>query len=249
MNIDVVPQMRNRLVPIFDHKDEDGSPRRIAAGALFAVTFPTLMGVRSILNLPPFGPGNSPPNLIASFIVTWVIPSLWLWLIVRAWPRAASAYNLTGAPYPAPGHPAEKAQKSRPVSGGWEMSAWVFIAIAAFDLLGVVLQTRAVYNMPSGRALGCFLAGIALLTLKPRWRTGAIVTLWTYGAYWILGLILGASHLEYAQLRFFGSWIQYYEQPFAFLLVTLAGLITFIWPYYLLTSEKGKALFGLDAKP
>jgi hypothetical protein len=67
---------------------------------------------------------------------------------------------------------------------------------------------------------------------------------------------LGASHLEYAQhrfeyaqLRFFGSWIQSDEQPFAFLLVTIAGLITFIWPYWLLTSEKGKALFGLDAKP
>lgn len=227
----------------------NGAPRRGLAGALFAVFFPTLMGSCSFLYLPLLGFRDAPRTLFASFVITWAIPALLLWLIVRAWRQAASAYTLAGELNPAPGHQAETARNPLPVSSGWKASAWVFLAVAGFEFLGCVSQMHAVLRMPSGRAAADLFAGIALLTLNPRWRTAAIVTLWTGCFSWILSLALDASHLDYARLRFFGSTISFDEQPFVFLLVALADLATFVWPYWMLTSEKGKALFGLDAKP
>jgi serine/threonine protein kinase len=133
----------------------------------------------------------------------------------------------------------------------WTLSAWVFIAIG---LLAVVDTLASLYlrpmHLPIYPGLAHLFAGIALLTLSPRWRWVALVALGLALVAGAFVTIMTVVAPQQATVRFpaLNLTVPVTEQPYwaAAASVLLAFMVG--WPCYLLMCAKAKTLFGL-AKP
>ncbi len=223
-----------------------GGRRRGLSVALFGAFCPMLLTLSSAIYWPWFfwkstairqaaSTAFGPLTFDSGMRILWL--AVGTWILVRVWPWIANAYALSTPALHVSGRFETGPHDKRAISKWLVASAWVFIAVAILDL----------QNMLAGLALGIgnLIAGLALLTLTPRWRTAAIVTLWTACVIWVFRMVGSLIAPDYAELNLSGFNIRFSEHPFGFLLTALAGLSLIAWPYYVLTSNRGKATFGL----
>jgi serine/threonine protein kinase len=130
--------------------------------------------------------------------------------------------------------------------GWWTVSAWIFIAIG---VIAVVDTLAALYSRPLNftfyPGLAHLFAGIALLTLNPRWRMVALAGLWlAFLAGAFIGVMMavapqnGSVSLPMLDLRLKPNELPYLAAAAAVFLTVML-----VWPYYLLTCEQGRGLF------
>ena len=216
-----------------------------------------------------FFPSISPEPLTKSYslyspeIVVWMLLQSALvvgelWMLARVWSRFAAANGLsreslcTSRSFP------DELLSQKRVAGWWKVSAWVLIIAGASELL-VLIAYLTNYCPPSwavihsiglssNRGFANVFAGLALLTLNPRWRTAAIVTMWFAAVSLAFRLAHVADDPETAAITISGLFRRFCDQPIEHVLGEIAGLGLIVWPYWMLTRPRGEATFGLATK-
>ncbi len=216
------------------------------------------MNVRS-----PFGPAPLAPWL-GAFILTalFCIAAVWFAVGFLKANQALKSGNLDAVTSDEPpGDPSESAEEVRPAGkvepkkpkrpGWWTACAWAFIAVGVFSVIDTL---TGFYSRPVNQTfypgVAHLFAGVAMLTLSKHWRLIALVTLSLGLAAGVFICVMTVISPEHGSVSFPG-WsesVPASEMPrlaataVVFLALALGG------PCYLLTSTKGKELFGL-AKP
>jgi len=232
-----------------------GIDRRGLGIALFGTFLPIRANIDSGVVMPSmyllFPSVWSLPQRVKEFR-SWLLLLLLLlvefWILDRVWKRVAVTSALAiGADY----DPERRRRGTRDVIDSWKAIAWLLVALGVLELtpfIGYLWggQEHAI-GIHSYRAAGDLFAGLALLTLRPRWRTAAIVMLWFGAVVWAFGIARIVNAPDFAIMGLAGMSFKFSDQPLGYITVAVIGLGLVAWPYWLLTSQPGRAVFGIDS--